>query len=314
MSGNPLVTIIIPTFNEAANIQTLLSSIHNQCYRPIEVIVVDGGSSDKTVEIAKAHAQIMNSSDYQTFVFLEKEYCSRCSSANARNIGIDHSRGPYLMFFDADFSLSDKYLVNYLVSELARYPWVGVKVKPIVDSWIEKNLAVNDALGQRVNVHKYCAVRKDSLNGKRFNSEMGFGEDELFFKGLNLNVKIIDAFVDRHFPETLDDYKKQKLWYSRTVWAYLNVSFSWGKFLELVIMPTVPIGLILIAFLLLPFNWLGSAIIALVYLVLLLRAFITGPERNFSRLSFELFDRSLGSLLYCCGLIKGLFKTYLTRD
>jgi glycosyltransferase involved in cell wall biosynthesis len=55
-AGNePLVTISIPTMNSGQFIGRCLEAIGNQTYKQIEINVIDGGSSDETVDIAKAH-------------------------------------------------------------------------------------------------------------------------------------------------------------------------------------------------------------------------------------------------------------------
>jgi len=51
MSANPLVTIIVPSFNQGKFIRRTLDSILTQDYRPIEVIVMDGASTDETVAV-----------------------------------------------------------------------------------------------------------------------------------------------------------------------------------------------------------------------------------------------------------------------
>ena len=48
----PLVSVIIPVKNEEKNIEECMKAIKGQTYRNIEMIVVDGMSSDRTVEIA----------------------------------------------------------------------------------------------------------------------------------------------------------------------------------------------------------------------------------------------------------------------
>jgi glycosyltransferase involved in cell wall biosynthesis len=50
---NPLVSIIVPSYNQGRFIRRTLQSIFSQDYRPIEVIVIDGGSSDDTVTILR---------------------------------------------------------------------------------------------------------------------------------------------------------------------------------------------------------------------------------------------------------------------
>ena len=49
----PLVSVVIPTYNEEQDIRECLDTLKKQNYNPIEVIVVDDGSIDKTLDIIK---------------------------------------------------------------------------------------------------------------------------------------------------------------------------------------------------------------------------------------------------------------------
>ena len=53
--NEPLVTISIPTMNSGKFIGRCLEAISSQTYKQIEINIIDGGSSDETVDIAKAH-------------------------------------------------------------------------------------------------------------------------------------------------------------------------------------------------------------------------------------------------------------------
>ena len=53
---NPLVSVIIPTYNSSRTLEKCLESIKNQTYKNIEIIVVDNNSTDNTKEIAKKFA------------------------------------------------------------------------------------------------------------------------------------------------------------------------------------------------------------------------------------------------------------------
>lgn len=55
MSDRPLVSIIVPSFNQGRFIRETLDSILTQDYRPIEVLVMDGGSTDETVDVLKSY-------------------------------------------------------------------------------------------------------------------------------------------------------------------------------------------------------------------------------------------------------------------
>jgi glycosyltransferase involved in cell wall biosynthesis len=84
----PTVSVIIPTLQEEAYIAKILSNLQ-KLTTPIEVIVVDGGSSDKTVEIAKRFASKVYS--------IRKRGISR-----GRNYGAKHANGDILVFLDTD--------------------------------------------------------------------------------------------------------------------------------------------------------------------------------------------------------------------
>ena len=90
MPESPLVSILIPAYNYAHLLPRTLRSVFEQSYRPIEVIVVDDGSTDATAEVLAATSGI-------TAV----RQPNRGLSA-ARNEAIRRASGKYLQFLDAD--------------------------------------------------------------------------------------------------------------------------------------------------------------------------------------------------------------------
>ena len=83
------ISVIVPTLNEEKNILNLLDSLKNQTLTDYETIVIDGGSTDRTVNIAK---------NYNSRVIIEKglpEYPSR-------NIGTKAANGEIILFTCAD--------------------------------------------------------------------------------------------------------------------------------------------------------------------------------------------------------------------
>lgn len=86
-----LVSIIIPAYNAEAFIQTAIESVLAQGHRPLEVIVVDDGSSDDTAGIAERFGPPVS--------------CHRQKNGGppvARNRGLAVARGEYIGFLDAD--------------------------------------------------------------------------------------------------------------------------------------------------------------------------------------------------------------------
>ncbi|BAY44965.1 family 2 glycosyl transferase [Scytonema sp. HK-05] len=90
----PLVSVIIPAYNAEAFISRTLQSVISQTYKNIEILVVDDGSRDKTVEIVESFAQ------KDSRIILLKQPNS--GVASARNLAIENSRGEYIAPIDAD--------------------------------------------------------------------------------------------------------------------------------------------------------------------------------------------------------------------
>ena len=94
MPDRPLVSVVVPAFNAEATLEATLRSAAAQTWRHFEIIIVDDGSTDSTVEVARR--------------FCESEPRSRLLStgnrgaAAARNSGIAASRGEFVAFLDSD--------------------------------------------------------------------------------------------------------------------------------------------------------------------------------------------------------------------
>src|SRR5262245_27414882 len=89
-SRGDVVSVIIPVYNGERFLAEAIDSAFAQEYRPIEVIVVDDGSSDRSAEIARSYSEVR---------VLSQE---NMGPAAARNAGIDASTGAFLAFLDAD--------------------------------------------------------------------------------------------------------------------------------------------------------------------------------------------------------------------
>ncbi|UAB81230.1 glycosyltransferase family 2 protein [Marixanthomonas sp. SCSIO 43207] len=93
----PLVSIIIPTYNRAHLIGETLKSIQAQTYSNWECIIVDDRSRDSTEELITS---IVNKdSRYRYFKRSENNIKG---ASTCRNIGLKHSNGKYILFFDSD--------------------------------------------------------------------------------------------------------------------------------------------------------------------------------------------------------------------
>lgn len=91
---NNLVSVIIPVYNAEKTIEKCLDSLLNQSYKNTEIIVVNNGSSDRSLELIEEYK-----CRDDRIIALEKE---EMGVSGARNIGINYSHGDYLVFVDAD--------------------------------------------------------------------------------------------------------------------------------------------------------------------------------------------------------------------
>ena len=83
------ISVIIPVKNEEDKIERCLEAVFDQIVQPFEVIVVDGHSTDKTVENARKFAVRILYENYGT-------------AGGARQVGVGNAEGDYVAFADAD--------------------------------------------------------------------------------------------------------------------------------------------------------------------------------------------------------------------
>lgn len=101
--AKPTFSIIIPTLNEEHFIGLILKALTQQTYKNFEVIIVDNGSTDKTIAVVKT---LSNKLSFP----LKIVHCKKRGISYARNYGYDHASGKYLVFFDADGIPDNKWL------------------------------------------------------------------------------------------------------------------------------------------------------------------------------------------------------------
>jgi len=90
-ANRPLISVIVPAFNSSAYLKDAVNSVLQQTYAPIELIVVDDGSTDATREILAGFSGE-----------LEYVYQPNSGIGAARNRGVEESSGEFLAFLDAD--------------------------------------------------------------------------------------------------------------------------------------------------------------------------------------------------------------------
>ena len=91
MKNNQLVSTIIPVYNGEKYIDDAIQSIFSQNYQPIELIVINDGSTDNTGEILRGYGQKIHVFDQDNQ-----------GISSALNLGISKANGSFFAFLDAD--------------------------------------------------------------------------------------------------------------------------------------------------------------------------------------------------------------------
>lgn len=97
----PRLSVIIPCYDNGTLLSEMIDCIRRQTYRDWELIIVDDGSTDGTPDVVAAFAA---EDDRIRLIRRERE---PKGATTCRNIGFDHARGEYLIFFDADDLIAD---------------------------------------------------------------------------------------------------------------------------------------------------------------------------------------------------------------
>ncbi len=221
----PLVSIIIPTYNSEKTLEKCLRSIKNQTYKNIEIIVVDKGSKDKTVEIAKKYAD-------KVFVVNAKE------RSEQKNFGIKKAEGKYVCFIDSDMYLEEN-VIKECVDICEKDKKIGgvcIPVRDIGKSFWVKVISFERELYKGSGIIEAARfLRKDLVK-----KVGGFDEDVVFFEEFTLPQKIeklgfdtkkrCKSYVVHDFHDfNFLNYLKKKYYYGKTAWKYVKKYKEYGS-------------------------------------------------------------------------------------
>ena len=188
----PLVSVIVPVYNGERYLEAALKSIFNQDYQPIEIIVVDDGSTDGTADIVRL------------FKNVHYIYQANQGPSAAWNTGIAAAQGECIAFLDADdmwmpqkLSLQVAYLnqhpeVGFVYCHRRMIIEKGVKPPPWYREQDSPGLFVSNLLARK-NIFKSVGL---------FNSEYRFGNNSEWL------ARARDAGISMDvLPETLSIYR-----------------------------------------------------------------------------------------------------------
>ena len=125
----PKVSIIIPVFNVENYLERCLKSVIAQTFKDIEIIIINDGSIDKSLEICKKFAE----SDKRIILINQKN----SGVSAARNTGIDIATGKYLSFVDSDDFITPD-MIEFLLTNLEEHD-ADISSCGMYDCYIQNN-------------------------------------------------------------------------------------------------------------------------------------------------------------------------------
>lgn len=238
MHMNDIVSVIIPVYNNEKYVKECITSIMNQSYKYLEIIVVDDGSLDNSADICDETAKF----DERITVY----HNDNMGVGAARNFGIEKASGKYVMFVDSD-DICHENMIEKMTAELEKkeedliicgiamfkdYPQVNRYIRfdsqrLSIQKYIEKVLL-------SVQTGQFCGGPYNKIfsrkiiveNGLRFETKMNYAEDFCF----NLSylqyidsVQIIDECLYYYRMDVQNsltyknyhEFKEQEYWKQR---------------------------------------------------------------------------------------------------
>lgn len=130
----PLISVIIPVYNHAHTLKKCIEGIFRQTYRPLEVIVVNDGSTDNFEEAVKECLALTEKECIGEGSLLSVISQPNAGAPAARNRGFSESKGEYVIFWDAD-TMSDRSMLQKMYSALQNNPQASYAYSQFKFGW-----------------------------------------------------------------------------------------------------------------------------------------------------------------------------------
>jgi len=203
--SNPLVSIIIPVYNAEKYIKETLDSVKRQSYRPIQLIMVDDGSTDDSSKIMHEWIQQSDIRDLNPAIYTKKNG----GSASARNYGLDHAYGELVAFLDADDVYADdrlEKLVPILLSD-DRLGVVYSAYRSFSDDVERSSFVGRDGYSIELLARECCVVTGALIKKIYIDAVGGFDEDFYYIEDYDLWSRLALICGFKYVEEALLYYR-----------------------------------------------------------------------------------------------------------
>ena len=213
ISGTPFFSIIMPIYNREKFIVESINTVLNQRFSDFELVCVDDGSKDKSVDVIKTFQE------KDTRVKLISQ--SNSGRCKARNAGIKAAIGKWVCFLDSDDGYLDNHLQVLYDLIISNPEVMGFATEQIVDRFVKKYdfkklyknkaiLDINDFIQTNpVSLNQFCYNRETNKHLFFPDIDILCAEDLLFMRMFTiekkiLKVNIITNYVNEHSERSVN--------------------------------------------------------------------------------------------------------------
>jgi len=202
---NPLVSVILPAYNEEDHIAECIESLLRQSYKPIEIFIVDDESKDKTAEIVKKYKKVR---------LLQQKHSG---PGAAWNLGFRHAKGEILMFWASDHVYGKNYIKDLaepiIKGKALRTVHAREEVANFDNIWA-KAWGARDwrKLLKPERTSASLTSRKLYLQSGGFDPKLGYADDQSIYKRTKVIAKVIDTPVSHYNPDSAKESFAQAVW------------------------------------------------------------------------------------------------------
>lgn len=201
---NKKVSIIVPVYNVDNYLEECLDSLVNQTYKNLEIILINDGSSDNSLEICKRY----NKKDNRIKIIdFEKNF----GYPHAINEGIKSSSGDYIVFIDSDDYITDNFIES-LMKNTKKYVLTFCN-----DTLPEGEYSISDFANRFINGEILCRCTeylfdKELLNNL-FDEKIIYMVDSVFVLSELFNYKKVKIIHDGkyYYRENMNSLTKKKI-------------------------------------------------------------------------------------------------------
>lgn len=236
------ISIIAPVYNAEQYLSGCVASILNQSYSDFELILINDGSKDKSLEIC----QEFERKDDRVKVFNK----SNTGVSDTRNFGLTIANGEYVVFIDSDDRIGERFLENYITAlkvdndALVYQGFINVFTNGNVKTQLTNGYFKDDRIMEALYEveYKQCLggawnkiFKRDTIinNNIKFNPEIDYGEDKIFTLEYITKIDsiILSDECEYYYNRLTEGSLSKKHHQSKKLKKFINIEYDFFKIL-----------------------------------------------------------------------------------